>query len=111
MAKPTKQVVLTTTIKATGAVVANRFVTYAGVQAKADEKIYGVSPVDAEAGNFMPVEIIGIALVEAGGALAAGDEVSADAQGCAVKAGSGKVAGTVCSAAAAGELVRVFLKG
>ena len=111
MAKPTKQVVLTTTIKATGAVVANRFVTYAGVQAKADEKIYGVSPVDAEAGNFMPVEIIGIALVEAGGAVAAGAQVGADAQGCAVS-GAAKAAGTALTAAtAAGEIIRVLLKG
>ena len=38
----TKQVVLTTTIPATGAIVVNRFVTFAGAQAKAGEAVAGV---------------------------------------------------------------------
>lgn len=43
MAKQTKQVVLTTTIPATGAIVVNRFVNFAGAQAKAGEAVAGVS--------------------------------------------------------------------
>lgn len=112
MSKPTKKVLLTDTVKASGKVAANRFVAHTGKQAAADEKVYGVSPHDVENGDAMAVEIAGIALVEAGGAVAVGDDVFPDAQGCAVKTGSGKAAGTARSAAAgAGELIRVFLKG
>lgn len=112
MSKPTKQVVLTTTIKTTGKVVANRFVGHSGKQAAADEKVYGVAPYDADSGDTLAVDILGIAVVEAGGVLAVGDDVSADAQGCAVKTAGGKVAGTArTAAAAAGDLIQVFLKG
>ena len=107
MSKPTKQVVLTTTIRTTGKVIANRFVNHAGKQAKADEKVYGVSPYEP-----LAVDIVGIAVVEAGGAVAVGDDLASDAQGCAVKAGaSGKAAGVARSAAAAaGDLIQIFLR-
>ena len=107
----TKQVVLTTTIKATGAIVENRFVTFAAAQAKAGEAVLGVAPYNAALGDVTPVEVVGIALVEAGGAVTAGTPVGADAQGCAV-AGAAKIAGTAMSdAAAAGDIIRVILKG
>lgn len=107
----TKQVVLTTTMKATGAIVAKRFVNFAGAQAKAGEAVMGVSPYDVAADDLAAVEVIGIAIVEAGGAVAVGATVAADAQGCAV-AGTAKVAGTALSAAAAaGDQIRVLLKG
>ena len=55
--------------------------------------------------------MVGIAVVESGGAVAIGAEVGADAQGCAVS-GAAKIAGTALTAAtAAGETVRVLLKG
>lgn len=112
MSKPSKQVVLTTTVKATGKVVANRFVTFAGKQALANEAVFGVSPYDADEGDTLAVDVLGIAVVEAGGAVAVGAKVDADAQGCAVTHASGEVAGTALTAAAeAGDLIRVFLKG
>ena len=110
MAK-TKQVVLTTTIRAEGAIVANRFVNYAGKQAKAGEAVLGVAPYDTAAGDTAAVDAIGIAVVETGGALAAGDAVAADAQGCAVKqAGNAPLAGYVLDAAA-NETVRIKIGG
>lgn len=111
MAKQTKQVVLTTTIRTTGKVVENRFVTFAGKQAKANEAVLGAATHDADEGDLLGVDIVGIALVEAGGEVTAGAAVSADAQGCAV-AGTQNVAGTaVTAAAAAGDFIRVLLKG
>ena len=111
MAKPTKQVVLTTTVRTTGKVVENRFVTFAGKQAKANEAVLGAATHDADEGDLLGVDVVGIALVEAGGEVAAGAAVSADAQGCAV-AGTQNVAGTaVTAAAAAGDFIRVLLKG
>lgn len=111
MSKPTKKVILTDTVKAAGKVVANRFVAHNGKQATADTKVYGVSPHDVETGDAMAVEIAGLAVVEAGGTVNIGDEVSPDAQGCAVTGGS-KPAGVARSAAAqAGDLIQVFLRG
>ncbi|QEY24936.1 DUF2190 family protein [Neisseria animalis] len=107
----TKQVVLTTTVKAASPIVANRFVNFENKQAKAGEAVLGVSPYDCDEGDTAAVDVIGIALVEAGGAVAAGVEVGADAQGCAVT-GAAKVAGTALTAAeAAGDIIRVLLKG
>lgn len=107
----TKQVVLVTTIQTTGAIVKNRFVNFKGAQAKAGETVLGVSPYDVVAGETAAVEAVGISVVEAGGAVAAGAEVGADAQGCAVS-GAAKIAGTaLTAAAAAGEEIRVLLKG
>ena len=102
----TKQVVLVTTVKTSGKVVKNRFVDFAG-------KVLGTATLDADAGEMLAVDVLGIALVEAGGTIAVGDEVAADAQGAAVKAaGNAKIAGTARSAAtAAGEVIQVFLKG
>lgn len=107
----TKQVVLTTTIKATGAIVKDRFVNFKGSQAKAGEAVLGVAPYDVEAADTAAVDVVGIAVVEAGGKVAVGAEVGSDAQGCAVT-GAAKVAGTALSeAAAAGDIIRVLLKG
>lgn len=107
----TKQVVLVTTIQAAAPMVADRFVNFSGSQAKAGEAVLGVSPYDVEAGDTAAVECIGIVVVEAGGAVAAGSEVGADAQGCAVT-GAAKAAGTALSdATAAGDKIRVLLKG
>ena len=44
MSKPTKQVVLVTTVKTTGKIVANRFVSFAGKQATATDKVLGATP-------------------------------------------------------------------
>ena len=112
MAK-TKQVVLTTTVKADGAIVAGRFVNYLGKQAKAGEAVLGVAPYDTAAGDVAAVETVGITIVETGGALAAGDAVAADAQGCAVKkAGNAAVTGyALDDAAAANDTIRIKIGG
>lgn len=108
---PTKKVVLITTTTAAAPIVANRFIGFDGKQAKANAQVFGVTPYDAAAGESVAVECIGIVLVEAGGAVAAGAKVAADAQGCAVT-GDNNAAGTaVTAAAASGELIAVLLKG
>ena len=107
----TKQVVLVTTITATGAIVKNRFVNFKGAQAKAGEAVLGVAPYDVETGDTAAVDVVGIAVVESGGAVAIGAEVGADAQGCAVSGSLRKVGTALTAATAAGETVRVLLKG
>ena len=56
----TKQVVLVTTITATGAIVKNRFVNFKGAQAKVGEAILGVAPYDVETGDTAAVDVVGI---------------------------------------------------
>ena len=108
---PTKKVVLVTTTQAAAPIVANRFIGFDGKQAKAAAPVMGVSPRDADKGDTMGVECVGIVLVEAGGAVAAGAKVASDANGCAV-AGETQAAGyAVTAATAAGDVIAVLLKG
>lgn len=106
-----KQIVLVTTTKATAPIIANRFVGFDGKQAKAAQPVFGVAPRDADNGDTVGVEVLGITVVESGGAVTVGAKVASDAQGCAV-AGTSNVAGTAVTAAStAGELISVLLKG
>lgn len=107
----TKQVVLVTTITATGAIVKNRFVNFKGAQAGVGDPILGVAPYDVETGDTAAVDVVGIAVVESGGAVAIGAEVGADAQGCAIPDALRNVGRALTAATAAGETVRVLLKG
>ena len=108
---PTKKVLLVTTTQAAAPILANRFIGLDGKQAKAATPVLGVSPRDADKGDTMGVECVGIVLVEAGGAVAAGAKVASDANGCAV-AGETQAAGyAVTAATAAGDVIAVLLKG
>ena len=112
MAK-TKQVLLATTVIAAGAWQPNRFVNFAGTQAAAGEASLGVSTYEADQGDAAAVDVLGIATVEAGGAIAQGAQVSAGDQGLAVTQASTAV---VCghaldAAAAAGDIIRILLRG
>lgn len=106
-----KQVVLISTTKATAPIIANRFVGFDGKQAKAAQPVFGVAPRDADNGDTMGVEVMGIVNVESGGAITAGAKVASDAQGCAVAGENNAVGYAVSACAEAGELVAVLLKG
>ena len=112
MAK-TKQVLLTTTVKTTGAWQPNRLVSFAGKQAENGEAVLGVSVYEADTGDLAAVDVSGIALVEAGAAIAACAAVSAGTQGLAItQVSPAKFVGTAIDAAtAAGDVIRVLLKG
>lgn len=111
MTKATKQVVLTTTLRTTAPVVENRLVTFAGKQAASGEAVLGSAVYDADAGDLLAVDVLGIVLVEAGGEVAVGAEVGADAQGCAVSGADRAVGVALSAAAGAGEVIRVLLRG
>lgn len=110
--KPTKNIILTLTVMATSAWVANRCVNFAGAQATAGDAVLGVSIYETDAGETAGVDTIGVAIIEAGAAIASGQEVMAAAQGVIVPlTGTAKPVGTAMgSATQAGELVRVLLK-
>ena len=108
---PTKKVVLVTTVTATAPIIENRFIGFEGKQAKANAPVLGVTPREADEGDSVGVECVGIVLVESGGAIKVGAKVASDAQGCAVEGENNAVGYAVSACAEAGELVAVLLKG
>lgn len=107
--KKTFQSVLTTSILvATAFAAAYRFVGFDGKPAAAGAKALGTNPVTADVGEQMPVDALGIVLVEAGAAIAQGAEVQSDANGRAITLAAGKSNGwALDAAAAAGDVIRI----
>lgn len=72
---------LALTTIATGAIAVDRAVTFAGAQATADQKVLGVSKMAGVSGDAVAVTAIGVRDMVSGGAINAGDDVVADADG------------------------------
>lgn len=103
-----QQVVLTTSVLAMADLSARRFVGFDGNLCAAGAKALGVVEVDTDADNLAPANVLGVILVEAGAAIAAGAEVQADGQGRAITKAAGMGNGVACdAAAAAGDIVRI----
>lgn len=95
-------------IKATGAIVKNRFVGYTGAQAAAAAAVVGVADDDAAIGQMAPLKCRGHLVVEAGAAVAVGAQVESDASGRAITLAAGVSAGRAMDAAtAAGQFIRI----
>lgn len=98
------------TIKASGTIAANRFVTPLGAQAGAGANSIGVTRVAAVANDFIPVDALGTAAVTAGGTVAIGDTLKSDADGKAILwATSGAKIAIALSAGASGDLIEALL--
>lgn len=108
---PSKKVVLVTTVTATAPIIENRFIGFDGAQAKVNAPVFGVTPREADKGDSVGVECVGIVLVEAGGAITVGAKVASDAQGCAVTGDENAAGYALTAAAGAGELIAVLLRG
>jgi len=104
---------LTLTIAAAAALAANRFVTQAGGYPNAGAAAFGVTRTSAAAaGDLVPVDVHGTAIVEAGAAITKDAPLMVDASGRAVPlSGVGKspVGRSMDAATAAGELIEVLL--
>lgn len=103
--------VLSLPVLATGAIVANRFVTAAGAQAGADANTLGVARSAAASGERFTADVLGTATVEAGAAISANATVKVDSSGRAITwATSGAKVGLALEAAtASGQLIEVLL--
>ncbi|MBO6181510.1 DUF2190 family protein [bacterium] len=108
MANKLYKPLLIDSIKAVVNVEQNRFIGFGGNYCGAGEKALGVCDVPTEAGQLAPVGVIGIFLVEAGENISAGDEITSDATGKAVKvARSEQINGYSLDTASVGALIRV----
>lgn len=109
MANPTKSIILTATMSVVGEVIAGRFVSAKRKQATGDDVVLGVALHDAKPNEVLGVDVLGIGIVESGGAIEQGDKVGSDAQGCAIKSETGQFI-ALSSASGANEPVKVLLR-
>lgn len=105
--------ILTLSVLATAATLANRFMSIAGGVPAAGAACYGVSQTDGAIGQYVPVVTVGTAYVETGAAIAAGAEIECDAQGRAITRTTGKILARVApgqaAASAAGQKIEVIV--
>lgn len=107
-----KTVLLSFSAVATAAITAGRFVgMMTGAHCAAAAKALGVAQSNAAIGESVAVDICGTAIVEAGGAFAAGVELKSDANGKAIaRAGAGELAGYAITASGGdGQKVEILL--
>lgn len=98
------------TIKASAAVAAGRFVTYAGAHAAAGAIAAGVTHTKAAANENVNVITLGVMRVEAGAAIAKNAELQVGADGKAITRAAGKSVGFALDAAAAdGDFISAVL--
>lgn len=102
--------VLTESILASADIPKYRFVGFTGGLCAADAKALGVSEVDTKQGQYCPVIVYGIALVEAAGAISVGAKVYSNVSGKATATGTNNPNGYAMDAATAdGDIIRVVL--
>jgi hypothetical protein len=105
--------ILTLSVAAAGALAACRFVTQAGAYPAAGAAAFGVTRTSAAAaGDLVPVDVQGTALVEAGAPITKDAALMVDATGCVVPLTVGSkspVARAMDAAAAAGAVIEVLL--
>ena len=103
--------ILTLTVKAGGALAANRFVTQAGAYPAAGAKAFGCTRTKAEAaGDLVPCDVQGTTVVEAGAPITFDQSVQIDAQGRAIPLAAGAAVGRAMEAAgAAGAFIEILL--
>ena len=104
----TQQVMLVTSVIASSDLTARRFVGFDGKTCSDGAKALGVVEADTELDGVAPANVMGVILVEAGAAIAAGAEVQSDAAGRAIPKAAGVANGIAWdAAAAAGDVLRI----
>ncbi|EJG5923837.1 DUF2190 family protein [Salmonella enterica] len=108
----TQHVILSETLTATGALVQQRLVGYDGKTCTKGGLALGIAEVDAAAGDVVAVNVLGIIAAEAGAAIAVGDKLQSDDNGCVIPleaTGNPEQVGVaLTAAAAAGNSLKVM---
>ncbi len=87
----------------------HRFIGFDGGYCTAGAKALGIVDVSTSQGEYVPIAILGILLVEAGGTIAVGDAVASDAEGKAVKVADSAVTnGYALDAGTTGQEIRII---
>jgi hypothetical protein len=85
-----------------------RFIGFDGNYCTQGAKALGVSDVEVDANQFVPVVLLGILLVKTGGAITKGSKVASDANGYAVAFTAGESNGyALDTAITSGEIIRI----
>ncbi|HSA05728.1 MAG TPA: DUF2190 family protein [Candidatus Gastranaerophilales bacterium] len=108
MAEKTYKPLLMETVQAAVNLEKQRFIGFDGNYCTANAKALGVCDVEIESGQYAPVALFGILLMQTAGAITAGSKVASDANGYAVAYTTGESNGYALDAAAgAGEIIRI----
>ncbi|MFJ5507732.1 DUF2190 family protein [Pectobacterium jejuense] len=106
----TQQVILTTTVLAAAALAQQRFVGADNTPCQAGAAALGVAEVDGAAGDAVPVNVLGIVVVEAGAAIERGKSVQSDESARAVLLTEAGVSNGIAldAALAEGDVIRIL---
>jgi hypothetical protein len=109
MAEKLYKPLLIDSIKATANLPKQRFVDFNGAICTAGAKAYGICDVETDLGQFAPVGVLGIFLVESGGVVTKG-AVTSDATGKAVNLTTTEAVNgyALDEASADGEIIRII---
>lgn len=106
----TFQSILNISHKANENITACRFVDYAGNHAADNERALGVSDINYTSGENMSLCVLGVAIVESGGVIAKGQNVTSAANGKARAAvGAEIVLGRALDASSGTDFIRILL--
>lgn len=95
-------------IKAAENLPKQRFIDFSGNICKEGAKAFGISDVEIDAGQYAPIGVLGIFLIEAGGTITAGSGITSDANGKAVTVSDNQtINGYALDDAADGEIIRI----
>ncbi|AKH64907.1 MULTISPECIES: capsid cement protein [Photorhabdus] len=110
----TQQPVLTTTIIASANIIQHRLVGADSAPCQSGAVALGIAEMDATVGDAVPVNVLGIIAVEAGGPIARGQVLQSDKNACAVplsfaeNAAGTSVGFALDEATAAGNVIRIL---
>lgn len=105
----TQQVILTTTVVASGSLSAQRFVGINGALCAEGKQALGIAEISAQKEEAVSVNVLGILAVESGGNIAPGDAVQSDSKGRAIVKATGIANGVALDAATGeGSLIRIL---
>jgi len=97
MAQKLYKPILIDSILATATLPKQRFISFAGAVCTAGQKAIGVCDVETDSGQLAPVGVLGVFLVETGGAITVGAAVTSDANGKAVVATDDAITSTTAN--------------
>jgi Uncharacterized conserved protein (DUF2190) len=105
----TQAISLTISMQTLTDAICRRFFGFNNTMSTAGAKALGVVECNTGAGGTAPINVTGLLLVQAGGAINAGAEVQSNEIGQAITLGAGKSNGFAVDAAVqAGDLIRII---